>query len=175
MIFMGDAIAGLHEGFEARIAVLWEGWEDVLSYLTYEDGLRLGAEGADAAMAPIIWAAAVGERWPTSTVTVFLGITRQALHKRVVNGTVLGLPGRGTTWFPVWQFDPDAHEVRPVVAEVIAAFRDELGGIDPLLIASWAMTDQPELAMSPEQWLAAGKDPTEVARIAKRAAAELAQ
>lgn len=172
---MGDAIAGLREGFEERLVALLGRHREAIAELDYDDARHLGAQAADAAVAPVLWAAALGERWPTTTVTEFLHITRQALHKRVANGSALGLPGRGTTWFPVWQFDLDSHEVRPVVAEVIGAFREELGAVDPLVIASWATTDQPELAMSPEQWLAAGKDPAEIARIARRAAMELAR
>jgi hypothetical protein len=172
---MADAIAGLHEGFGERLAALAQRHDELLSGLDHDEARRLGAVGADAAVAPLVWAAAVGERWSTTTVTEFLHVTRQALHKRVVNGTVLGLPGRGTTWFPVWQFDLDAHHVRPVVGEVIAAFRRELGPVDPFVVASWATTDQPELGMSPEEWLAAGKDPAEVARVAARTASELAR
>lgn len=172
---MGDALAGLHEGFEERLAVLLDRHKDAIFELRYEEARQLGARAADAAVAPLIWAAAIGDRWPTTTVTEFLHITRQALHKRVLNGNVLGVPGRGTTWFPVWQFDLDAHQVRPVVSDVIAAFRDELGAVDPLIIASWATSAQAELSMSPEQWLAAGKDPMEITRIARRAAAELAR
>lgn len=170
---MRDAIAGLHEGFGERLVALVDRHKEAISELSYDEARQLGAQAADAAVAPLIWAAALGERWPTTTVTEFLHITRQALHKRVVNGSALGLPGRGTTWFPVWQFDLDAREVRAVVAEIITAFRDELGAVDPLVIASWATTDQAELGMSPEQWLTAGKDPAEVARIARRASAEL--
>lgn len=170
---MADAIAGLHKGFAERLAVLLDRHRELVAQVDYDDARRLGAQGADATIAPLVWAAAVGERWPTTTVTEFLRITRQALHKRVVNGTVLGLPGRGTRWFPVWQFDLDKHEVRPVVGEVVAAFRDEMGPVDPFVIASWATTDQPELSMSPEDWLAAGKDPAEVVRVARRAASEL--
>ncbi len=59
----------------------------------------------------------MGERWPTPMVTEFLRTTRQALQKRVVRGSVIGLQGPGTRVFPVWQFDLDAHEVRPVVAD----------------------------------------------------------
>lgn len=172
---MGDAIAGLREGFDERLDTLLHRHKEAIIELSYEDARELGAQAVDAAFAPLVWAAAVGERWPTTTVTEFLHITRQALHKRVQNGTALGLPGRGTTWFPVWQFDLAAREVRPVVAEVIAAFRDELGAVDPLVIASWATTDQQELATSPEQWLAGGKEPAEIARIARRAAAQLAR
>lgn len=75
---------------------------------------------------------------------------------------------------PVWQFDLGSHEVRPV-AEVVAAFRDELGPVEPLLIASWATTDQPELGMAPEEWLAKGKDAKELARIARRTASDLSR
>ncbi len=166
-------MTGFQEGFTERLATLVGRHPEAVGHLDLDEARELGARGADADLAPLIWAAAVGERWPTTTVTDFLGVTRQALHKRVVNGTALGLPGRGTTLFPVWQFDLGAHEVRPLVAEVITAFRDELGPVEPLLIASWATTDQPELGMAPEEWLANGKDPTELVRIARRAASEL--
>ncbi|MEW6470935.1 MAG: hypothetical protein AB1679_01575 [Actinomycetota bacterium] len=172
---MSDARAALSEGFNERLGVLLERHDKLLSDLAYEAAKALGAQGADAAVAPLIWAAAVGDRWATSTVTEFLHVTRQALHKRLVKGTILGLPGTGTTWFPTWQFDVDARQVRPMVAELIAAFRDELGSVDPFLVASWATTPQPELGMSPEDWLASGKDPDEVVRVARRAAAELSR
>src|SRR5438067_3300113 len=116
---MGDAAAGLQEGFTERLSVLVDRHKGSLAELDFEEARQLGALGADAAVAPLIWGAAVGERWPTTTVTEFLQVTRQALHKRVVNGTLIGLPGRGATWFPVWQFDLDAHEVRPVVADIV--------------------------------------------------------
>ena len=170
---MSDAVTALQQGFDERLAVLIERHKDAISTVSLDDASEFGGRAADAALAPVLWAAALGERWSTTTVTEFLNITRQALHKRVVNGTVLGVPGRGTTWFPVWQFDLEAHRVRPVVAEIVATFRDELGAVDPLVIASWATSDQPEFGMSPEAWLAAGKDPVELGRIARRTAAEL--
>lgn len=170
---MQDVVDALSDGFMERIGVLVERHKEAVSALSDEDARQLGAQGADAALAPVVWAAAVGERWPTTMVAEFLHVTRQALHKRIANGTVLGLPGRGTTWFPTWQFDLDAHEIRSVVADVIAAFVDELGTVNPLVIASWVTTTQPELGLSPEEWLNAGKDQAEVVRIAKRAAAEL--
>jgi hypothetical protein len=172
---MSDVIAGWQDGFRERLKVLADRHRELVSDLDYEEARRLGAQAADAAVAPLVWNAAVGDRWPTTTVVEFLHVTRQALHKRIANGTILGLPGRGTTWFPVWQFDLHAHAVRPVVAEVIAAFRDDLGSTDPFVIASWATTHQPELDMSPEEWLNMGKDPAEVGRIAHRAARDLGQ
>src|SRR5438270_10132108 len=124
---MGDSLDGLHEGFTQRLGVLVDRHKDLLLQLSFDEARELGAQGADAAVAPLIWGAAVGERWPTTTVTEFLQVTRQALHKRVMNGTLIGLPGQGTTWFPVWQFDLDAYEVRPVVADIVKAFREEIG------------------------------------------------
>lgn len=172
---MGDAAAGLHDGFRERIDVLLDRRKEQLAQLSYEEARQLGIQGADTALAPLIWSGAVGERWSTTTVTELLYVTRQAVHKRVLNGTLLGLPGRGTTWFPVWQFDLNTHEVRAVVAEIISAFREELGSVDPLVIASWATTDQPELGMSPEEWLSAGKDPTDLVPVARRASSALAR
>lgn len=168
-------MAGLCEGFNERLGALLERHGKLLSDLSYEEAKGLGGQGADAAVAPLIWVAAVGDRWSTSTVTEFLHVTRQALHKRLAKGTILGLPGTGTTWFPVWQFDAERREVRPIAAEVIAAFREELGPPDPFLVASWATSPQPELEMSPEDWLSSGKDPAEVVRVARRAAAELSR
>jgi len=169
---MGDAVARLHDGFVEDLGALLGRHENAVSGLTFDEARLLGAQSAEAALAPLIWAA-IGERWSTGTVAELLDVTRQALHKRVVKGTALGVPGRGTTWFPVWQLDLDAHQVRSGVTEIIAAFHDELGAVDPLMIASWAATAQPELRMSPEEWLAAGRDPTEVTRMGQRTASEL--
>src|SRR5579884_444930 len=172
---MADALSSIVDGFSRRLGVLMDRHSDLLSQIGPDEAASLGSEGADAAVAPLLWAAAVGERWNTATVVEFLGFTRQALHKRVVGGSVLGLAGRGTTWFPVWQFDMANHRVIPETADVIAAFRRNVDSFDPLMVASWATTEQPELGMAPEEWLAAGKDPAEVVRVARRAAAELSQ
>lgn len=170
---MGDALSCLQEGFTQRLGLLRHRHQELVDGLGDEEARRLGALGADAAVAPLLWGAALGESWSTTTVTEFLHVTRQALHKRVVAGTALGVPGRGTTWSPVWQFDLQAREVRRVVAQVVKAFRDEFATFDPFVVASWATTEQPEFGMSPEEWLAAGKDAAEVARVARRAAGEL--
>ncbi|MHB1446573.1 MAG: hypothetical protein ACYCTI_02695 [Acidimicrobiales bacterium] len=59
-------------------------------------------------------------------------------------GTLLGLPGRGTTWFPT--FHLAAHAVRPVVARILAAFAETLGQKpDPLIVASWASAAIPSV------------------------------
>jgi hypothetical protein len=172
---MGDAAAGLRDGFSERLETLLTRHYDLLSTLSYDEARELGEQGADAAVAPLVWDAAIGERWPTTMVTEFLHVTRQALHKRVVNGSAVGLAGRGTTWFPVWQFDLNAHQVRPEVVDIAKSFRDAIPSDTAFVVASWATTDQPELGMSPEQWLSAGKDPAELVRVARRTANELSR
>lgn len=130
-------------------------------------------------IAPVLWSHAVGDAWDTTQVSKFLEVTRQAIHKRVVAGSLLGIPGEQTTWFPVWQFDISHRSIRPETKPILAAFRDRLGPeVDPLVIASWASTEQEEDldGLSPAQWLegaAIGSDQVEEA--ARRAAARLAQ
>lgn len=59
--------------------------------------------------------------WTTPQVAHFLGISRQAINRRVKNRTLLGFSGPGVTWFPAWQFDPATEESRPEVTELLAA------------------------------------------------------
>lgn len=81
----------------------------------------------------------------TTAAGLLLGVTRQALHKAVRAGRLFGVPGRGTMWFPAWQFTPD-RRVRPVVREVLAAFAaGSEGPADPWEVLSWSQTPQPEL------------------------------
>lgn len=84
---------------------------------------------------------------------------------------MLGLPGRGVTLFPVWQFA--GSTVRPVVAELIGAFR-AVEPYDPLIVASWATSAQPELGTTPAEWLEAGGDERQLVDLARRSAIELA-
>ncbi len=107
-----------------------------------------------------------------------LGITRQALYKRVKAGTLLGVPGRGTTYFPTWQFD---HNLQPrkAIRDVIGAFRDA-GVDDPLVVPSWAAKEQPELEgpglhYSPKDWIARGGKEEPLLLSARRTAATLSQ
>ncbi|WP_068166396.1 TetR/AcrR family transcriptional regulator [Rhodococcus phenolicus] len=82
-------------------------------------------------------AASADDVWTTPEVAEFLGISRQAINKRVQSRKMLGYPGDGVTVFPVWQFDLENHRVRREVPEFLAAF-DE--GIEPHAIAQWSIT-----------------------------------
>ena len=146
-----------------------------LSRLSEEEALELGRQGARAVLAPLAWSAAVGDRWDVRRATEFLGISRQALYKRLHHGSALGIPGRGTTWFPVWQFDPRQQIVRAVTRSVIKAFRAADPGTDPLVIGAWAMRDNRLLGgKAPAAWIAEGGGDEAVVRAARHAAQGLA-
>ncbi|MBS9374897.1 TetR/AcrR family transcriptional regulator [Rhodococcus sp. B50] len=82
-------------------------------------------------------AAFADDVWTTPQVASFLGISRQAINKRVRSRKMLGYAGDGVTLFPVWQFDTENHTIRPEVPEFLAAFDEN---IEPAAIALWAIT-----------------------------------
>lgn len=94
---------------------------------------------------------AEGDLWTTSRVAHFLGISRQAINKRVRNRKLLGYRGKGTTLFPAWQFDPQTCHPRPEVEEFLAAFAD--GEYDPGVIARWSTTPDPDRGVTPVELL----------------------
>jgi hypothetical protein len=172
---MADSWSGFEDGYREQLKRYFERRSDLLQGVDYKRAKELGAQGAAASVAPLLWAEAVGERWDTTATAEFLGISRQALHERVKRGTVLGLPGRGTTWFPTWQFDLLARTVRPVVLDIVEAFREELGDLDAYTVAAWATSRQPGLAgLTPADWLGSGHDERKAVQAASRTARKLA-
>ncbi len=125
------------------------------------------------------WSRVVGERVDTATLRQRLGVSRQALDQRVTSGSLLAVPGDITRWYPTWQFtdSPDGLTVRPVVARIVAAFRDHLDDeFAPLTVISWADSPQPELDdMSPVDWIRDDRDDDPIVTAARRAAAALAR
>ena len=138
---------------------------------------EIGGSAAAAAAAAAAWSSVVGERLETSQVSAMLGITRQALAKRQQAGSLIGLPGQRTTWFPVWQFDLTDRCVMPVVTEVISAFRHHLDPLDYSVIAAWARNPQPEDldGHTPADWIVQHRDDDTVITAARRAAERFAQ
>jgi hypothetical protein len=162
------------EGFQEGLKALGE-TQDAVWSTDFEDAKELGRRAATYAVAPILWGEAIGERHDTSAVAHLLGVSRQALAKRVANGSLIGVKGRGTTWFPAWQFDPVGREVRPVVARLVHAFRDVAPDTDALTIATWATTPQADLEdASPEEWILEGKDEKALLSSARETAQRLA-
>lgn len=141
------------------------------------EATRLGRAAAERVLASIRWTQIVGDQIDTTQATKILGVTRQALAKRQESGSILGIPGDGTTWYPTWQFDRVGATVRPEVREIIGAFRDQLGDVDTFVIAAWATTPQPEDLddLTPARWLIEGRDSSRLRAAAERAAAGLAR
>jgi hypothetical protein len=137
---------------------------------------RVGEEVARVALGHLRWRLAAGECLTTSDLVEMWGITRQAIAKRVKCGSLLGLPGRGTTYFPRWQFDDALPDLRPVVSQILKIFGHHMGQVDPMIVASWAATPQPELrGRTPREWIQHGKDEECLLRAANAAARELAR
>jgi len=177
MDVMGDAFQGFVDGFAEMLQEQIDRRKELLADLDYDTARRHGRDGAAAAVAPLIWGELVGERWDTTTTAEFLGVSRQALHDRVRRGTLLGVPGRGTTWFPTWEFDLGQRRIRPVVAQILGVFEVALGDRpDPLVIASWVQSPQSALdGLSPLDWMSSpARDDQAVVTAARRSAAKLA-
>jgi len=152
---MREALA---RGFRERLDALPS---QILDSLWPNQAEQLGRRVVGTALAPKIWADVVGERFDTAQMVEMLRITRQALAKRVASGTLLGLPGKGTTFYPTWQFDLSAEPVRirRSVAAAFTAWVKEMGSLDPYAVASWAQTRQPELHdLTPVEYLGKGGD-----------------
>lgn len=101
--------------------------------------------------------------WTTPQVADFLGISRQAINKRVQNKKMLGIPGNGMTLFPAWQFDPENCSVRPEVVEFLAAFDEE---IEPSDIAQWSTSRIEGVDRTPVEMLLCPDTTKEALRLA---------
>lgn len=170
---MTDSRALIVETFEERIAR-----SPLLAGIDADEAVRLGREAAEAVLGPLVWRELLGaDRLDTTQVARLLGITRQAVHKRVRAGALLGVPGRSTTWFPAWQFDVHGAQVRPVLPLVLRAWGEtaepEESSAGAILV--WSQTPQPELGdLTPEDWIVLGKPDADVVQAARQAARALA-
>ncbi len=169
---------GIGSGVLHRIIRRLSDARHVIEEISADEACELGAKAAEVVVASARWSRLVGDRIDTSEASRVLGISRQALSKRQASGSLLGLPGHNTTWYPTWQLDIENESIRPEVRDIVGAFRDALGeGADPFLIASWASTTQHEdlNGSSPPEWLADGKDIEQLRQAAQRAAERSAQ
>ncbi len=143
--------------------------------LDLDDVAEIGREAGVQAAAAAAWRQGVGEILDTKGVSDLLGISRQALDSRKRTGSVLALPGTGTSHYPTWQFDVDVDGarsiVRPITLRIVTTFREVLDDFSPYTIAAWATSPQPELdGRSPAEWIIGGGDDGPVVRAAQRAA-----
>jgi hypothetical protein len=171
---VGEPLAIIVESFQRHLSRMLESRDYLLDKVDDDHADELGRRGAEAAVAPLIWGEAVGERWSTTETAEFLGVTSQALHDRVKRGTLLGLPGRGVTWFPTWQLNLAKRQVRTVVADLIEAFRDIDQPLEAVEIGAWARRPRADLDdLSPGDWIAAERADGPVITAALRSAAHL--
>jgi hypothetical protein len=97
------------------------------------------------------------------------------LAKRLGAGTILGVPGRGTTHYPVWQFTAKLDGVRPEIRTIFRIFTTELGSLDAHAVMAWMSTPAEELnGFSPHLWLHTKDDVQAVYDAAQQTAARLA-
>lgn len=171
-----DTFAAIEEGLRHELSRDKRLWM-LVEHLTEEEALHLGRDAGRAVLAPLMLREMLGEdRFDTSAAARLLQVTRQALHKRAKAGGLLAVPGRGTTWYPAWQFDVDNRELRPSARSVLAAWVEVLGpSFDPETVLAWASSPQPELAdETPVDWIQAGGEAEPLVDSARRAARSLA-
>jgi small subunit ribosomal protein S19 len=98
-----------------------------------------------------------GPFYDTATLTSWLGITRQALNKRVHAGRLIGcMTSDRVQLYPVWQFT-DGGDLLPGLADVLAVLWS--GTHDGWTIALWLVTQVEELGgQSTVEWLIDGKE-----------------
>ncbi|WP_280464051.1 TetR/AcrR family transcriptional regulator [Nocardia carnea] len=101
--------------------------------------------------------------WTTPHVVDFLGVSRQAVNKRLHGRTILGYRDGRRTRFPAWQFDRAAGEVRPEVTELLEVLGE---GFEPAEVSRWTVTVVPELNATPAQLLLSGATKNDVLRLA---------
>lgn len=171
-----DTFAAIEEGLRHELTRDKRLWL-LVEHLSEEEAFELGKEAGRAVLGPVLWRQMLGEdRFDTSAAARLLHVTRQALHKRAQAGRLLAVPGRGTTWYPAWQFDIDNRSLRPAAKAVLAAWVEVLGPrFDPETVLAWANSPQPELSgRAPAEWIQDGGEEQNVVDSARRAARRLA-
>ncbi len=111
-----------------------------------------------ASAAAVVWTEHAGPFVDTQGVRTLLGgVTKQAVSQRVHGGRMLALrTGSGRTVYPLWQFR--SGDVLAGLAEVLRR-----AGYDPdrattgWSLASWLVTEDPDLGGSPRDLLLAGR------------------
>lgn len=133
----------------------------------------LGERAVLASAAATVWTEHAGPFVDTRGVMSLLGgVTKQAVSQRVKGGRLLALrTGSGRTVYPLWQFQ--GGDVLDGLPEVLGT-----AGFDPdrtttgWTLASWLVTEDPDLGGSPRELLEAGRvEP--VLRAARGVRAEL--
>lgn len=143
------------------------------SILATDELVEIGRHAGEQAAAAATWRERLGHTIDTETVVRLLGVTRQALDSRKKTGSVVALPGTGTSHYPTWQFDTSGPRavVRDVTLRIVTAFRERLDEVSAFVIAAWAASAQPELGdRTPIDWITHDGPDAPVVAAAQRAA-----
>lgn len=110
-----------------------------------EDAEALGRRAAMVVLAGGAWERALGDLLTSAEARILLGgVSREALRKRVVSGSVIALrDDAGLVRYPRWQFDAVNEAPYGAVKRLNEVFG--AAGLDPWTLASFATTPQPEL------------------------------
>ena len=110
-----------------------------------DDAEVLGRRAAMVVLAGGAWERALGDLLTSAEARALLGgVSREALRKRVLSGSVLALRDEaGLIRYPRWQFDAASSTAYGAIRELNEIFGD--AGLDPWTLAAFATAPQPEL------------------------------
>lgn len=137
------------------------------------DARALGQRAVLLAFTGIPWKRHLGPSFTKMEVAQLLGVTRDAVRKRMKTRRLFALPtGERDYAFPAFQFDDSGHPY-PVLSAVLTVFASVQ--IEPHTLASWFKTPQELLGNeTPATWMADYRDPEVLVTAAQRTAARLA-
>ncbi|KRE81427.1 hypothetical protein ASG86_12930 [Arthrobacter sp. Soil764] len=106
----------------------------------------------------------VGPFYDTTGLKNWLGVSRQALEKKLGAGKLLGcLTSDRVRLYPVWQFT-ESGSLLPGLSDVLVELKH--GTEDGWIIAAWLTTPVEELGGTAAEWLTARRDPAPVIELA---------
>lgn len=110
-----------------------------------DDAEVLGRRAAMVVLAGGAWERALGELLTSAEARILLGgISREALRKRVLSGSVVALrDDADLIRYPRWQFDAANSAPYGAIKKLTEIFGE--AGLDPWTLAAFATASQPEL------------------------------
>ncbi|MGB3696850.1 MAG: hypothetical protein WBA05_05400 [Gordonia sp. (in: high G+C Gram-positive bacteria)] len=148
--------AALHDRIEQTFAIAAAAGVDAD---VFADADAIAAQMVSAIPIGNVYDQLAGPFYDSAGLTRWLGLTKQALSKRIATGAVIAcrLGDHRRTWvFPVWQFTED----RTVFDALSDLWRILLPAADdPCMAVFWFRARNPALGeMTPIDWLTAGND-----------------
>jgi len=138
-----------------------------------DDAEVLGRRAAMVVLAGSAWERALGELLTSAEARILLGgISREALRKRVLSGSVIALrDDADLIRYPRWQFDGANNAPYRVIKKLNEIFGE--AGLDPWTLAAFATAPQPELGNQAPADAFAEKDLKPLLLSAQRTVADL--